>query len=203
MASALKVSARTLQNWEARPGASQPNKKTIDPRDLLSRMDDYVLSLKEKEWLSSRLEAFGGRSPRDLIREGRFAQLASSMAAPATTTVFLLVSLSKNAPEQQRGSTVWLRGRAPKHFRSRLTTSRQSGWPDNGYSRQPTPGDTYSVGWLKKGHCFRRRKRLFSPLGRRSSLRSVMHDLAEEGLRKLKGGHRISQCIVTDEGPLQ
>jgi type IV secretion system protein VirB4 len=38
--------------------------------DLLSRMDDYVVAPKEAEWLSSSLEAFGGRTPHQLIVEG-------------------------------------------------------------------------------------------------------------------------------------
>lgn len=44
-------------------------------RELLSRMDDYVVALNQKEWLSSPLEAFGGRSPQELITEGRIREL--------------------------------------------------------------------------------------------------------------------------------
>jgi hypothetical protein len=50
-------------------------KRTRDLRELLSRMDDYVIAPKEKEWLSSPLEAFAGRSPRQLITEGRIRDL--------------------------------------------------------------------------------------------------------------------------------
>jgi transcriptional regulator with XRE-family HTH domain len=71
MASALNVTVRTLQNWEAGKGTSLMAKKTSDLRDLLSRMDDYVIAPKEKEWLSSSLEAFAGRTPKQLIAEGR------------------------------------------------------------------------------------------------------------------------------------
>jgi transcriptional regulator with XRE-family HTH domain len=75
LAKALNVTARTLQNWEAGKGTSQMAKRTRDLRELLSRMDDHVLASAEKEWLSSPLEAFGGRSPRQLITDGRIRDL--------------------------------------------------------------------------------------------------------------------------------
>jgi transcriptional regulator with XRE-family HTH domain len=75
LASALNVTARTLQNWEADKGTSQMYKKTRDLRELLSRMDDYVVAPEEKTWLSSPLEAFAGRTPRQLIAEGRIRDL--------------------------------------------------------------------------------------------------------------------------------
>jgi transcriptional regulator with XRE-family HTH domain len=75
LASALNVTARTLQNWEAGKGTSQMYKKTRDLRELLSRMDDYVVAPKEKEWLSSPLEAFTGRTPQELIADGRIRDL--------------------------------------------------------------------------------------------------------------------------------
>jgi len=75
LAKALNVTARTLQNWEAGKGTSQMAKRTRDLRELLSRMDDYVVAPSEKEWLSTPLEAFAGRSPRQLISEGRIRDL--------------------------------------------------------------------------------------------------------------------------------
>ena len=75
LASGLNVTARTVQNWEAGRGISQMHKKTRDLRDLLSRMDDYVVAPKEKEWLSSPLEAFAGRTPQELIADGRIRDL--------------------------------------------------------------------------------------------------------------------------------
>ncbi|HUO14243.1 MAG TPA: hypothetical protein VMX38_04585 [Verrucomicrobiae bacterium] len=50
-------------------------KKTRDLRELLSRMDDYVVALKEKEWLFSPLEGFAGRTPQELIAAGRIRDL--------------------------------------------------------------------------------------------------------------------------------
>jgi hypothetical protein len=50
-------------------------KRTRDLRELISRMDDYVVAPKEKGWLSSPLVAFAGRSPRQLITEDRIRDL--------------------------------------------------------------------------------------------------------------------------------
>jgi transcriptional regulator with XRE-family HTH domain len=75
LANALIVTARTVQNWEASKGTSQMYKKTRDLRELLSRMDDCVVAPKEKEWLSSPLEAFAGRTPQELIADGRIRDL--------------------------------------------------------------------------------------------------------------------------------
>jgi transcriptional regulator with XRE-family HTH domain len=75
LANALNVSARTVQNWEAGRGTSQMNKKTRDLRELLSRMDDYVVAPEEKHWLSTPLEAFAGRTPQELIADGRIRDL--------------------------------------------------------------------------------------------------------------------------------
>jgi hypothetical protein len=66
---------RTLENWEAGKGTSQIAKKTDDLRDLLCRMDNYVIAPQEKEWLSSSLEASGGRTPKQLIIDGRIREI--------------------------------------------------------------------------------------------------------------------------------
>jgi transcriptional regulator with XRE-family HTH domain len=75
LAAALNVTVRTLQNWEAGRGTSLMAKKTGDLRDLLSRMDDYVVAPKEKEWLSSPLKAFASRTPQQLIAKGRIRDI--------------------------------------------------------------------------------------------------------------------------------
>ena len=75
LANALNVTARTVQNWEAGRGTSQMNKKTRDLRELLTRMDDYVVAPEEKHWLSTPLEAFAGRTPQELIADGRIRDL--------------------------------------------------------------------------------------------------------------------------------
>jgi DNA-binding transcriptional regulator YiaG len=75
LASALNVTPRTLQNWEAERGTSQIHKKTRDFAELLALMDDYVVAPKEEEWLSSPLPAFGGQTPRGLLTKGRIRDL--------------------------------------------------------------------------------------------------------------------------------
>lgn len=75
LAAALNVAIRTLRNWENGQDAKRMRSKTRDLRELLSRMDDYTVALNQKEWLSSPLELFGGRSPQELITEGRIREL--------------------------------------------------------------------------------------------------------------------------------
>jgi transcriptional regulator with XRE-family HTH domain len=75
LAVGLNVTPRTLQNWEAGKGVSQMFKKTRDLRELLSRMDDYVIVPEENAWLSTPLEAFSGKTPQQLIAEGRIRDL--------------------------------------------------------------------------------------------------------------------------------
>ncbi len=75
LAAALNVTIQTLRNWENGLDAKRMCSKTRDLHELLSRLDDYVVALSQKEWLSSPLEAFGGRTPRELITEGRIRKL--------------------------------------------------------------------------------------------------------------------------------
>ena len=75
MAIALNLPVRSLLHSNAGRGTNQSNMRVTALRGLLLRMDDYVVASKENEWLSSPLEAFGGRSPRELIMEGRMHDL--------------------------------------------------------------------------------------------------------------------------------
>lgn len=75
LAHGLNVTTRTVQNWEAEKATSQMMKKTRDLRELLALMDDYVAAPKEKSWLSTPLEAFGGHTPQQLVTEGRIRDL--------------------------------------------------------------------------------------------------------------------------------
>lgn len=75
LAAALNVTIQTMRNWENGQDAKRMRSKTRDLRELLSRMDDYVVASKEKAWLSAPLEALGGRSPQELITECRIREL--------------------------------------------------------------------------------------------------------------------------------
>lgn len=75
LAAALNVTIQTVRNWENGQDAKRMSSKTRDLRELLTRMDDYVVAFDQKEWLSSPLDAFGGRSPQELITEGRIREL--------------------------------------------------------------------------------------------------------------------------------
>jgi transcriptional regulator with XRE-family HTH domain len=79
LATALGVTIRTLLRWENGQDAKQMSSKTRDLRELLSRMDNYVVAPKEKAWLSSPLEAFGGRSPQELITKAKSVSWLSSL----------------------------------------------------------------------------------------------------------------------------
>jgi DNA-binding transcriptional regulator YiaG len=75
LAAALNVTIQTLRNWQNGQDAKRMSSKTGDLHELLSRMDEYVIAPKEKAWLSAPLEAFGGRSPQELITERRSREL--------------------------------------------------------------------------------------------------------------------------------
>jgi len=77
LAKALNLTTRTVQNWEAGKATSQMIKKTRELRELIELMDDYVEAPKEKNWLSTSLEAFRGRTPKELIAAGRIRDLVT------------------------------------------------------------------------------------------------------------------------------
>lgn len=71
LATALKVNARTIQNWEAGVGLSQLEKRAADIAEFVEIMNDYVRHEKQSEWLRSPNEAFGGQTPLELLMAGR------------------------------------------------------------------------------------------------------------------------------------
>lgn len=75
MASALNVTARTLQNWESNAGISQMQRKTKDLWELLQLMDDYVVAKKESNWLNTANRTFRNKKPVELITEGKLRDL--------------------------------------------------------------------------------------------------------------------------------
>lgn len=76
-AAALNVTIQTLRNWQNGQDAKRMSSKTRDLRELLSRMNDYVVASNQEEWLSSPPEAFAGRSPQELITEGRIREIVA------------------------------------------------------------------------------------------------------------------------------
>jgi DNA-binding XRE family transcriptional regulator len=75
MASALKVTTRTLQNWESNIGTSQMESKTKDLWELLGLMDDYVVAREETKWLTTPNPRFRNKKPVELIVEGKLRDL--------------------------------------------------------------------------------------------------------------------------------
>jgi len=71
LACALNLPARSLRHSNAGREPSQTNQRIRDLRELLSQMNDYVVTSEEKQWLVSPLAEFGGRSPRELIIDGQ------------------------------------------------------------------------------------------------------------------------------------
>jgi transcriptional regulator with XRE-family HTH domain len=75
MATALNVAPRTIQNWERGVGTSQMFKKTQDLRELLDLMDEFVVETEEESWLDTPLAAVRGKTPRQVIAEGKMRDL--------------------------------------------------------------------------------------------------------------------------------
>jgi transcriptional regulator with XRE-family HTH domain len=75
MATALNVTARTVQNWERGAGSGQMLRKTRDLRELMELMDDYVVASEEATWLTTPLAALRGQTPKDAIASGKVRDL--------------------------------------------------------------------------------------------------------------------------------
>jgi DNA-binding transcriptional regulator YiaG len=69
VAEAVGVTNRTVQNWESRKQI--PARKTRDLDELLRLLHDYMNADQIAKWMDSSNDAFGGLTPRGLIREGK------------------------------------------------------------------------------------------------------------------------------------
>ncbi len=75
LAAAIKVSSRTIQNWESGVGLSQLEKRASDLAELSDLLNDYLPRDQQAEWLRSSNEAFGDRAPIELLTAGRLRDL--------------------------------------------------------------------------------------------------------------------------------
>lgn len=71
LASAIGVSERTVQNWEAGRVSPQAERRTRDLVELKEVLDRYIAADALQQWLISPNDAFAGDAPRDWIIEGR------------------------------------------------------------------------------------------------------------------------------------
>jgi len=71
LASALKLSPRTVQNWEAGVGLSQLEKRAADIAEFVDLLNDYIRPEQQNEWLRTANDAMGGQTPLDLLMAGR------------------------------------------------------------------------------------------------------------------------------------
>lgn len=71
LASAIGVSERTVQNWEAGRVSPQAVRRVRDLVELKETLSGYIAPDALPQWLISPNEAFAGGAPRDWIIEGR------------------------------------------------------------------------------------------------------------------------------------
>lgn len=71
LASAIGVSERTVQNWEAGRVSPQAERRVRDLVELKEMLDRYIAPDALQQWLISPNETFAGDAPRDWIIEGR------------------------------------------------------------------------------------------------------------------------------------
>jgi len=71
LASALKLSPRTVQNWEAGVGLSQLEKRAADIAEFVDLLNDYIRPEQQNEWLRTANDAFGRQTPLHLLTLGR------------------------------------------------------------------------------------------------------------------------------------
>lgn len=75
LASAIGVSERTVQNWEAGRISNQAERRIRDLVDLKDTLERYITPDTMQQWLISPNNAFEGQAPRDWIIEGRARDL--------------------------------------------------------------------------------------------------------------------------------
>ncbi len=75
LASAIGVSERTVQNWEAGRISSQAERRIRDLVDLKGTLEQYITPDAMQQWLIAPNNAFEGQAPRDWIIEGRARDL--------------------------------------------------------------------------------------------------------------------------------
>jgi len=75
LARALRVTTRTVQNWQHNFATRHLERKTRDLRELLKLLGEYVLAGKESAWLRTKLKGLGGQRPLDLLTEGKLREL--------------------------------------------------------------------------------------------------------------------------------
>jgi DNA-binding transcriptional regulator YiaG len=71
LSTALKISPRTVQNWEAGIGLSQLEKRAADIAEFVDLLNDYISSEKQHDWLRTPNQAFGGPTPLEMLMAGR------------------------------------------------------------------------------------------------------------------------------------
>lgn len=75
LASAIGVSERTVQNWEAGSASPQAERRLRDLVELKEMLDRFIAGDALQQWLISPNEAFAGDAPRDWIIQGRARDL--------------------------------------------------------------------------------------------------------------------------------
>jgi DNA-binding transcriptional regulator YiaG len=71
LASAMGVSERTVQNWEAGRVSPQAERRLRDLVELKSALERYIAPDALQQWLISPNNTFAGDAPRDWIIDGR------------------------------------------------------------------------------------------------------------------------------------
>jgi transcriptional regulator with XRE-family HTH domain len=73
LAAALDVTSRTVQNWEKHRRG--PERRYRDLKELHALLSKYIGRGQVASWMDTPNEAFGKRTPRELIREGKTRDL--------------------------------------------------------------------------------------------------------------------------------